>query len=335
MVWLIALSTSLSGWRPADTSSVTLPQEPVLIEVTETIVVSDGLEVLPAAMVSVTEHIVVADASQPLTATSVPVAETINMTDLVSVVTPVVVAVSEHITVADQVAAVTPVTVFVDEQISVLDQALVVPPTSVGVEEHISVSDDAGLLEAAVVNVDESVAVTDATPEFQVTSDLEVQPTQPRMVRGAPATYTIGVGRVFAGQQVALRCDDLPPFASCSFNPPVLTPGPGGATSVLTVSALPRSAASVLLEPSGNVAGLLALCLILAAGIITTRRVRSTRLALPVALLTMGILLYSACGDEGGVAPVTVGPNPGTYDFVVTATSGSIVRSQTLTLIVQ
>jgi len=335
VVSVVVLATALGGWRSGTAPLAAPAQEPVLIEVTETIVVSDGLGVLPAAIVNITENIVVADASKTLTATSVPVEEAISVTDLVTVVTPVVVAVDEHITVADHVIAVTPVSVLVDERIVVLDEVLALPPTLVGVEEHISVSDVAGLLEPAVVSVDESVSVTDVTPDFEVTSDVEVQSTQPRMVGGAPAIYTIGVGRVFAGRQVALRCDDLPPFTSCSFNPPQLNPGPEGATSVLTVSARARSTASMPFGSPDSLAGLLALGLILAAVALSARRARSARLVLPMVLLGLGILLYSACGGEGGVAPTPIGPDPGTYDFVVTATSGSIVRSQTVTLIVQ
>jgi hypothetical protein len=66
---------------------------------------------------------------------------------------------------------------------------------------------------------------------------------------GTAATYTVNVapkGGPFPGP-VTLSCSNLPAQATCTFNPAIVTPGSGGASSVLTLSTGTKASAPILL----------------------------------------------------------------------------------------
>jgi hypothetical protein len=147
-----------------------------------------------------------------------------------------------------------------------------------------------------------------------------------------PISVTGATG--FSGQ-VALACSGLPAGAACSFTPAtVAVSGTKPATSSLTVNTGASAAAAALaVQEIGTgvhrVAYGFTFGSFLFLGVIR-RRGRNTW-ALFGCLLLLCSLGLTACG--GNSTPS--GTAPGTYNFTVTATSGSLQASSNLTLNVQ
>ena len=141
---------------------------------------------------------------------------------------------------------------------------------------------------------------------------------------------------------VTLSATGLPPGATATFNPPMVTPGSAGAQTVMTVVlAGGKSSASHIPSappagPAGRVAGVLAgLCLlagILSAGFRGTARRRLAAQVILFAAVSGSIVLLSAC--SGGFAGGAVTPK-GAYVITVTGTSGSLQASTTVNLVVE
>jgi Bacterial Ig-like domain (group 3)/FG-GAP-like repeat len=168
----------------------------------------------------------------------------------------------------------------------------------------------------------------------------------PAPASGGGATLTVKSGQTvitpisvtgatgFSGQ-VALACSGLPAGAACSFTPAtVAVSGTKPATSSLTVNTGASAAAAALaVQEIGTgvhrVAYGFTFGSFLFLGVIR-RRGRNTW-ALFGCLLLLCSLGLTACG--GNSTPS--GTAPGTYNFTVTATSGSLKASSNLTLNVQ
>jgi large repetitive protein len=140
---------------------------------------------------------------------------------------------------------------------------------------------------------------------------------------------------------VTLSATGLPPGATATFNPPMVTPGSAGASTIMTVQlAGGKSSASHVPSASpaglaGRAIGLLAgLCMlagILAAGFGGTARRRFAALAILFVAVSGSIVLFCAC--SGGFAGGAVTPK-GVYVITVTGTSGSLQASTTVNLVV-
>jgi hypothetical protein len=162
---------------------------------------------------------------------------------------------------------------------------------------------------------------------------------------GGSATLTVKSGKTvttpisvtgaagFSGQ-VALACSGLPAGAACSFTPAtVAVSGTTPGSSSLTVNTGAGAAAALSVQDFGTgihrVAYGFTFGSFLLLGVI--RRRGSRMWALFGCLLLLCSLGMTACGGNSTPA----GTNPGTYNFTVTATSGSLSSSNTYTLNVQ
>jgi hypothetical protein len=168
----------------------------------------------------------------------------------------------------------------------------------------------------------------------------------PAPASGGAATLTVKSGQTvttpisltgatgFSGQ-VALACSGLPAGAACSFTPAtVAVSGTTPATSSLTVNTGASAASAAVAVPHlgtgiQEVAYGFTFGSFLFLGLI--RRRGRNIWALFGCLLLLCSLGLTACG--GNSAPS--GTAPGTYNFTVTATSGSLKASSNLTLNVQ
>ncbi len=169
--------------------------------------------------------------------------------------------------------------------------------------------------------------------------DLRVGPESLTVAPRQAATYTVDLGArgVFAGKQVSLSCAELPVGARCRFAPATLTPGVGGATSLLTVTT--DGSDGEFHGTSGRATlplgvGLAALVL---GGLVLGRsggqRLHKTFLLVGLAVLFVG--LYAACDDDV-LAPRGRQPIPqGAHTFQVTATAEDVQRSVAVTLTVR
>ncbi len=135
---------------------------PAVITVAEAITVSDAPAVVPPAVIVVTESIAVADAPTVLPPALIAVAETIRVSDGPTLLPAALIMVTESITVRDTPAVVPPAVILVAESIAVTDASTIRPPAVITVAETIRVSDGPTLLPAALIIVTESITVSDA-----------------------------------------------------------------------------------------------------------------------------------------------------------------------------
>jgi Bacterial Ig-like domain (group 3)/FG-GAP-like repeat len=166
------------------------------------------------------------------------------------------------------------------------------------------------------------------TPTFTITA-----PTTPITVAaGSMVTVNINVAPLGGSftSVVTMSATGLPAGDTATFNPPSVTPGAAGATTVLTL-AFPASAQFVP-EPGKNQP--FALFGFVAAGLglfIRKRKqlAKSWTMALACAALMCGLLVTPGCGTTGS------GAKSQTIVVTVTGTSGLVHESTTVTLILK
>ncbi len=185
-----------------------------------------------------------------------------------------------------------------------------------------------------------------APPDFSITSTGTTSVT---VTAGSTATFTNAI--VIAGQSgfssaVALSCST--PFNAtnthCSISPGSFASGSGTATVSVTTMArglVPPSSPFTYFYPRPYlVPAVMSIMLALLWGFVRTRR-RRLALSLPIAGLALFVALQIiGCGGGGGGStppppPPVTGTPAGSYMVTVTATSGSLSHTSTLTLVVQ
>jgi hypothetical protein len=167
---------------------------------------------------------------------------------------------------------------------------------------------------------------------------------------GQSGEYELAVNSVGAAftSPVTLSCSGLPAGTSCSFSPPAVTPNSSPSYVVLSVTT-PKTLA-LLPTPAASTQAQLMLALLLPGVVIAiSGSVRSRKIlfvALLIIVLALAILM-PACGGGGSSSgppppsppppspPPSSPPPPVSYNFTVTATSGSVQHQLPLTLVVQ
>jgi MBG domain (YGX type)/Bacterial Ig-like domain (group 3)/FG-GAP-like repeat len=171
-----------------------------------------------------------------------------------------------------------------------------------------------------------TVVVTPPPPDFTVASSTGRQLIPP----GASANFTIAVNSMNEPftNPVSMSASNLPPGATYTFSPAAVTPGAVGANTAFTVS-VPRQ--NSVVASRGSTLGPAALALLLLPLACLKRyRNKSPRLLLGMLLALASLVAMSGCG-EGGYFSQT----EQTYTITVTGTSGSLVRSTTVSLTVE
>ncbi len=161
---------------------------------------------------------------------------------------------------------------------------------------------------------------------------LGVSPSSFTVKSGASGTVTLSVTPQYGfNSAVSFACSGLPAGATCSFNPTTVTPSGAAATTVLTISTSPHSAA--LRPDSRPFLPLTALAVGLCVFIKKKRR--GLQYVMLMAALT-GLVLTFGCGGRsgGGSTGGGSGSTPVTSTVTVTATSATISHSATLLLTV-
>jgi N-acetylneuraminic acid mutarotase len=129
---------------------------------------------------------------------------------------------------------------------------------------------------------------------------------------------------------VSFACSGLPANATCSFNPTTVTPSGAAATTQLTIAVNAQASA---VRP-GSRPFMPATGLAIATCFFFWRRRRLLSGALVLALVLAGVELLAGCGGggagSGGGSPG--GGSPQSYTVTVTATSGTIQQTATVTL---
>ena len=192
---------------------------------------------------------------------------------------------------------------------------------------------------------------TTAVISFTV-ADYSVAPPSSTLpvTAGQTATFGLTVSSVDGtfSNPVTFSVSPLPPGAAASFAPSsTITPGATPQIVTLSITTTPHTAASTINFPHGSHPVFPLLCLVgmffaLAGLWFRASGDRVQRLApqLLLALLMVAAAGLVACGGAGtGTSPSTLlntatGTPAGTYPLVVTATSGGVSRSTTVTLTV-
>ncbi len=198
--------------------------------------------------------------------------------------------------------------------------------SALGVGTHLIMANYSGDTNFTAANsVALSLVVVAAAADFMVVSSTGRQLVPP----GASANFTIVVRSMNAPftNPVTMSATNLPPAATYSFSPAAVTPGAAGASTTFTVSVPPQSNVASRSGRLGPVA--FGLLLLPFACLKRYRRPQKRFLLwIMVGLASLGAV--SGCG-EGGYFSQT----EQTYTITVTATSGNLVRSATVTLTVE
>jgi LysM repeat protein len=168
-------------------------------------------------------------------------------------------------------------------------------------------------------------AVTTAAYTIQSGFSISLAPTSLSLAPGQSATSTVMVDPINGfSQAVSFGCTGLGAGLSCAFSPPSVTTGGTSATAILTVAANMNNSVSGGTQPLIPVTA--AAFLSCAIGFRRRRRFHSM---LFIAGLALVLTTLNGCGGYVGTIPPPV-----TLNVTVTATSGTIQQTATLTVTV-
>jgi Bacterial Ig-like domain (group 3)/Protein of unknown function (DUF1573)/Beta-propeller repeat len=182
-----------------------------------------------------------------------------------------------------------------------------------------------------------SNALSEVVEDFALGAVSSASPSQTASP-GAAATFSLSIspsGATFPSP-VTFSVSGLPSGATATFTPPTIPAGAGTTSVILTVQ-LPTNGASLARQRIGRGIAPLTLALLLLP---FTRRSRAPSKKFSRAL-SLTLVLYAAfvpaaiLGCGGGNGASTVSPSTANYTLTVTATSGSVSHTTSLTLIVQ
>jgi Beta-propeller repeat/Abnormal spindle-like microcephaly-assoc'd, ASPM-SPD-2-Hydin len=156
---------------------------------------------------------------------------------------------------------------------------------------------------------------------------------------GTSASFVLTVAPVGGfSQPVALSCGTLPKGVTCSFSPnPVATGGATSATTTLTVATALRTfvpPAGENTEPRGTIRNISPIWFIPMIAVLILTGIAVVRQRPGATVLGLGafvLLVAAGCGG-GSPAGVPAGTPAGAYQITVTATSGTLSHTTTLSL---
>lgn len=157
---------------------------------------------------------------------------------------------------------------------------------------------------------------------------LSVAPAAVTEVQGEPATTAVTVTSVNGfTQSVSLGCSGLPTGFACSFSPATLNPSTAGALSSLTITN--TATAENMNEPAHyRFAGLATVAL----GMILIPFVRKDLIVQSISLLVISVcfVTLAGCGSAGNSSGSSSATPPTVSTITITATSGSLQHTATL-----
>lgn len=149
----------------------------------------------------------------------------------------------------------------------------------------------------------------------------------------APINVTGAAG--FSGQ-VTFACSGLPVNTSCSFSPATITvSGTPAVPTLLSVNTAANSTASQMITTEGGGPGTVAYGLVFAS-LLLFWPIRRREVRLGVLLIcTFAFIALPLNGCSGGGGSSSPKAAPGTFNFMVTASSGNVQAQSAYTLVVQ
>lgn len=195
--------------------------------------------------------------------------------------------------------------------------------------------------QSSVVLLRTSLTSRPAVPGFQISgAGINGYIPPATIAAGETATFNLHLTAdpTFTGQ-VALSCSGLPAASSCNASPATLTVAAGGTSATsITISTTKQVASTApATAPWNGTFNMLAM-LLMPIGLVSLRRNRrrSVFLRRTALIILAGVLI--GCGGGSSTPPPPAPPNftaTGTYNVVLTGTSGTVSRQVSLTVIVQ
>lgn len=188
------------------------------------------------------------------------------------------------------------------------------------------------------------LAMKRAPQQTNAAGPLIATPNSASIGAGESATFTLSFSpnKPAEKEQFTFSCANLPVGAACSFSPATFTADKNGNTATLTINSALRTASLHNRRAEFALAFFLPLAAVMLTGVGTRMRGRKVRLWLIGLLaLAMGLSLLGGCG--GGADPETpaqvpgaVGTTPpGTYTVTISASSGELASSTSISLTVR
>ncbi len=166
--------------------------------------------------------------------------------------------------------------------------------------------------------------------------NLGVSPMSMTVARGQTATFNVSItpANGFNGP-VSFSCSGLPAGVACNFTPATVTPSAGAATTTMTISTSNYPVASVGRSSMGMLAFLAPLFGLGLVGMVhgRSRGKKPRKILMGGGLILMLALLLSAVACSGNGKGMSTTPN-GTSSVMVTATSGALTHTVSVTLTV-
>jgi hypothetical protein len=200
---------------------------------------------------------------------------------------------------------------------------------------------------AAVPPNHDSIALTGTGVDFAIMTTAPPQ----TVTAGGTVTFMLSFDTLGGDSltSTTFACSGLPRKSECVFTPPSLPAGSTDTNVTLAISTTSNTAGSGvgpggrMMPPGGGTPfGLPLLFAVGALGLFmlaTLRRqalrLSAARLCLLALLLVAGGYVAGCAGDGGGFPEGASGTPPGSYPITVTATSGTVQRTTTVTLTVQ
>src|SRR5271166_6802023 len=153
--------------------------------------------------------------------------------------------------------------------------------------------------------------------------------------RGGAANISVSANAVGGfNSAITLSCSGLPAGVTCAFSPDAITPGTNSATSVLTLSVSQGYTPIAMWLPFSGI-GLFGLAFATPEGDTNSKKRLLKRIAIAGAVVMIAVLLLMAagCGMNGGNHMNNM--NNGGTNFLITGTSGTIMHSAQVSLMVQ
>ena len=166
---------------------------------------------------------------------------------------------------------------------------------------------------------------------------LSLSSTTANVSRGSATSITVSANSAAGfNSAITLSCSGLPAGVTCAFSPSAITPGTRSATSVLTLSVSQGYTPIAMWLPFSGI-GLFGLAFASPAnGDGSTRKKFLQRTALVGAVLLIAVLLLMAAGcGSYNANHMTNGGGTGGTSFLITGTSGTVMHSVQVSLMVQ
>lgn len=192
----------------------------VVVNVAETIGVSDGPALRLALRIDISETIGVSDGPQVRVPVTISVSETIAVGDAVTARLPVVIAVQETVSVADAPALRLSVVITVSELIGVSDSAALRLPVTITITEQVTVGDGVRVLPPVVITIAEAVTASDGPRVLDTVpgSDVSVPARDP--LTGASVRVTFATVTSAGNTTLATSATGEPPPAGFALGLP-------------------------------------------------------------------------------------------------------------------